>query len=124
MSSPAAPIVTDNTASKPTVRLRVEGMTCGGCVARIERAFDAVDGVLSARANLATATVTLDVDEPAPPSGKLIDAVRRAGYDATPFRPETSTAPAIELTDINKLREQRQALIQGLGLAVPVVAIH
>lgn len=64
-----------------TVRLRVEGMTCGGCVGRVERALKAVPGVLSATVNLAaeTAQVTAQAGVSA---DALVAAVAGAGYQA------------------------------------------
>ena len=48
------------TASGTRTTLRIEGMTCGGCAARVERALRAVPGVADARVDLEAhlATVT------------------------------------------------------------------
>jgi copper chaperone CopZ len=61
--------------------LKVEGMTCGGCVGSVERALLAIKGVESASADLdgATATVTHDGTATVP---ALIEALDDAGYDA------------------------------------------
>ena len=44
------------------LELPVEGMTCASCVARVERALDAVPGVVHASVNLATARAALHYD--------------------------------------------------------------
>lgn len=63
------------------VQLSVEGMTCASCVGRVERALQAVPGVISARVNLATERATVEgIADPA----ALIAAAERAGYPATP----------------------------------------
>ena len=62
------------------MRLRLEGMHCASCVARIERALDAVPGVESASVNLADRSATVTGDA-APES--LVAAVEGAGYAAT-----------------------------------------
>src|SRR3954452_17336656 len=61
--------------------LPVEGMTCAGCVARIERRLNAIDGV-DASVNLALeqAAVDFDVDRVSP--ADLVAAVAAAGYVA------------------------------------------
>jgi Cu+-exporting ATPase len=76
-----------------SVDLRIEGMTCASCVARVEKALLKVEGVVSAHVNLATeqaqihvAAATLDVDG-------LIAAVDRAGYAA---RRKESVEPRTE----------------------------
>ncbi len=62
-----------------TVRLSISGMTCAGCVSRVEKALQAVPGVSSATVNFAehTATVEGDVDARA-----LIEEVSATGYEA------------------------------------------
>ncbi len=62
-----------------TQELSIDGMTCASCVARVERALQAVPGVSLAHVNLATESAR--VDGVADPSA-LVAAIRRAGYDA------------------------------------------
>ncbi|MBS03156.1 MAG: Cu+ exporting ATPase [Gammaproteobacteria bacterium] len=61
-------------------RLAIEGMTCASCVRAVETALRNVPGVRSAVVNYADSSAT--VDAPAVDNQTLIDAVRRAGYDA------------------------------------------
>ncbi len=61
------------------VRLRIHGMTCGSCVARVERALQGVEGVREARVNLTTETAAVDVEPVRKTPQPLIDAVRQAG---------------------------------------------
>lgn len=62
--------------------LAITGMTCSRCAARVEKVLSTAPGVVSATVNLATehAHVTLVRGVPA---SALIEAVRKAGYDAT-----------------------------------------
>ncbi|MBN2905523.1 MAG: copper-translocating P-type ATPase [Rhodobacteraceae bacterium] len=60
-----------------TTRLRLEGLHCAGCVARVERALSALPDVTGARVNLAAATAEIDHSGPA---GPLIGAVEREGF--------------------------------------------
>ncbi|HRE92532.1 MAG TPA: heavy metal-associated domain-containing protein, partial [Myxococcota bacterium] len=64
-----------------TVALDIEGMSCASCVAHVEKALGAVDGVESVSVDLASrsAIVTL-VPEAAAPTERLGAAVERAGY--------------------------------------------
>lgn len=68
-----------------TIELQIGGMTCGACVARVERKLSRLDGVL-ATVNLATARAT--VTHPAElPTEALVEAVEKAGYTARPADP-------------------------------------
>lgn len=46
-------------SATPLLQLPIEGMTCASCVGRVERALQAVPGVLSAHVNLATEQASL-----------------------------------------------------------------
>jgi len=66
--------------------LLVDGMTCGGCVARIERTLAPVDGVLAGRANLTTRRLRIRLDSDADPA-PAVAAVEALGYRLVPFDP-------------------------------------
>jgi Cu+-exporting ATPase len=63
----------------PDYSLKIEGMTCASCVARVEKVLSRVPGVTSVSVNLATEKAAVHTDEPVAP-GMLADAVRKAGY--------------------------------------------
>ena len=106
------------------IRLRIEGMTCGSCVARVERALRAVPGVTQASVNLTTETATIEASDAAPSRASLADAVRQAGYDADTFREGDPTRSGLEQTNAARMREQRQALVQAIGIGLPIIALH
>ena len=67
-----------------TQTLRVDGMTCASCTARIERMLGREDGVTGVRANLMTGTVSVDgAAEPARLAAKLASAGFTAAEDVT-----------------------------------------
>jgi len=106
------------------IRLRIEGMTCGGCVARVERALQSVDGVARARVNLTTEVATVEAAKTAPNRQALIEAVRRAGYDADTFRSGDAATTGLDRTHSERLRQQKQALGQAIAMAVPIMGLH
>jgi copper chaperone CopZ len=63
-------------------RIRVEGMTCEHCVASVERALEAVEGVVSASPDLRTGLVEIEGDDPDPEA--IREAVEAAGYRVEP----------------------------------------
>jgi P-type Cu+ transporter len=64
-----------------TVRLAIEGMTCAGCVARVERSLNELDGV-EASVNLATEQASVAYDPGRVAVADLVRAVEAAGYGA------------------------------------------
>jgi P-type Cu+ transporter len=68
-------------ASGDIVNLRIAGMTCAACAARIEKALNRLPGV-AANVNLATEYALVRVEPGAATAQRLIEAVERAGYGA------------------------------------------
>ena len=59
--------------------IAIEGMTCASCVGRVERALNAIDGVVEARVNLATETASVEA-APSVSRAKLAQTVEAVGY--------------------------------------------
>ncbi|MCW3699512.1 heavy metal translocating P-type ATPase [Burkholderia cenocepacia] len=79
-------------AAAATIELDIEGMTCASCVSRVEKALAKVPGVTRASVNLATERATVDASAGVS-AAQLADAVKQAGYGATPTASDTN-APA------------------------------
>jgi Cu+-exporting ATPase len=71
------------TVPTQTLRLALTGMSCASCVARIEAALAALPGVLRATVNLASETAQVEAVAGAVTTHALLDAVARAGYEAS-----------------------------------------
>ncbi len=106
------------------IRLRVEGMTCGGCVARVEQSLRSVQGVGDARVNLTTGVATVEIRDGAIDRHRLIEAVRAAGYDAAAFREDQPAATGLDRTYDARTHEQKQALWQAIMCGAPIMALH
>lgn len=85
------------------IRLSIEGMSCAGCVSKVEAALAAAPGVEQASVNLVDRTA--DVQGGGLEADALISAVQGAGYDAK----------AVEgAEDLDKKRGEEQAHFRGL----------
>ena len=64
------------------VTLKIDGMTCGGCVKSVTRVLSELDGVAQADVSLekAQAVVSFDANKVQPAA--LVEAVEDAGFDA------------------------------------------
>jgi Cu+-exporting ATPase len=113
-----------NTTTPATVELRLGGMTCASCAARIEKRLNRLDGV-EAQVNYATetATVVADVD-----TADLIAAVEAIGYTASLANPSAGSESADTVegpADPHdaRLRGLRQRLITCTVLTIPVLVL-
>src|SRR5688572_7761475 len=106
-------------AAPQTLDLKVEGMTCASCVARVEKALRKVPGVTDASVNLATEVATVRSELPV--EDAAIAAVRRAGYAASVR--QTSSAPSSEAGAwLDEGTRLAIAALLTLPLVIPMVA--
>ena len=87
--------------------LVVENMTCGGCMARVERTLRQVPGVSSARANLSARRVSVEIKSGKITPRQLIEALASVGYRA---------ADIATVTDDSGRRRERDLLLR-IGVA-------
>ena len=63
-------------------RIKVEGMTCGGCVASVKRALQQVEGVANVDVSLDEAQARVEYDPARVNESQLRTAIEDAGFDA------------------------------------------
>jgi cation-transporting ATPase V len=93
------------------LHLDVSGMTCGSCVARVEKTLLKQPGVLEAKVNLATAEATVRLGEDASGFEDLREAVRARGYDIDVHRDRSAEDPH---------RQEERAWLRRVFLAWPL----
>jgi len=120
LSAPVAPGVLSAAVLKAgygvpsqTVALHIEGMTCASCVGRVEKALKAVPGVLEASVNLATEQAEVRIVSQGSPEQELIQAVRRAGYEAESLTASAAPKP--------RRREAGWKVLLAAALSAPLV---
>jgi copper chaperone CopZ len=64
------------------IKLRVLGMTCGHCQAKVEKALKGIAGVYSAIIDLPDGEAEIDFDDDSVTTDQLVAAVTKAGYSA------------------------------------------
>jgi copper chaperone CopZ len=65
------------------LNLKIDGMSCGHCVARVEKALSKLDGVHVNRVDIGSAE--LDYDPARTPFERIREALDDAGYTAQPI---------------------------------------
>ena len=103
---------------KPSLSLTISGMTCGACVASVERVLGKVEGVAGVSVNLPMERAVIQFERL--PSQTLekacVAAVERAGYGAIPL------ASALDLraqNEANATRQSREVAL-AFAFAIPV----
>ncbi|MEU3818804.1 heavy metal translocating P-type ATPase [Streptomyces sp. NPDC030392] len=112
-----------------TTDLLIGGMTCGACVARVEKGLAKLEGV-AASVNLATHTARV-THPPTYTVPDLIAAVERSGFTAEPpappkaeeDEPEAARQERREQEATTDLAAQRQRMWITVALSVPVLAL-
>ncbi len=103
-------------AAQDRITLSVSNMSCASCTGRVERALQALPGVLEAHVNLASgqasATVLAGAAEPA----ALVRAVREAGYPAE----LTQTGDSAQDRQNADRKALRRDLLIAAALTLPV----
>src|SRR5579871_4835243 len=88
--------------------LAVEGISCAGCMAKIERNLSKIPDVISARVNLTDRRMALEWKAGSIDPATFVDRLAELGYKAYPF----------ERNDAETLEAQRaQGLLRRLGVA-------
>jgi copper chaperone len=64
-----------------TTTLKIHGMTCGGCVASVQRVLRELDGVHSADVSLADSSATVQYEAARVKAADLHAAIEDAGYE-------------------------------------------
>lgn len=65
------------------IKLRVTGMTCGHCQAKVEKALRGLNGVYSAIVDLPDGEAEIDFNDDSVTTEQLVAAITKAGYSAT-----------------------------------------
>jgi copper chaperone len=65
-----------------TITLKVNGMTCQGCVRSVKHVLERVPGVLAAEVDLERGQARVQVDQARLAPGALKAAIEEAGYEA------------------------------------------
>ena len=105
-----------------TETLRIGGMTCAACSARVERALRKLEGIQSAVVNLATEKATVVFDPRLLRLSSIKEAVEKAGYTAL-------EPPKTRAVDEDKLRKEKEIktlwikFIVAASLALPLLYI-
>jgi len=101
------------------VNLKISGMTCAACSARIEKKLNTLEGVKLANVNLTTEKATISFDPERIKVRDMIDAIKALGYSADKIE-DISRDQEKEQKE-TEIRNMRFALLASALLSLPLV---
>ena len=110
------------TSTTEEISFGVEGMTCGSCVARVEKTLANVDGVVSASVNLTTERAHVSYVAGTAAQAALFVAVEKAGYQPSALT-TTSGADEKPANGADETQRLKRALVLAAVFTVPLFAI-
>ncbi len=99
--------------------LGVSGMDCAGCAATIEKRLRKVPGVSSANVNYASEKAYIEAEQHVGP-GKLIAAIRNAGYDAEPLMEGMGAGEHAHHMREKEMGRLEMDVVLAAALAIPI----
>jgi P-type Cu+ transporter len=116
------PALAPTARSEPArANLRISGMTCAACQARVQKALSTSPGVLDASVNLMTAEASVTYDPALSDPDALVARVRDTGYGAALPR---AGSDALAEQDAERTREFRDLRAKALVSLVAGIAAH
>ncbi|HUT49823.1 MAG TPA: heavy metal translocating P-type ATPase [Alphaproteobacteria bacterium] len=100
--------IRETAAGRHALDFMVEGVHCGGCVAKIERALAGEPGVTMARVNLSTRRLAVEWSGAPARGSALAAAVEKLGFGLVPYDP-------VRLADADK--DEEKALLRAMAVA-------
>ncbi|MGC8744533.1 MAG: heavy metal translocating P-type ATPase [Verrucomicrobiia bacterium] len=99
------------------ILLKISGMSCQNCLRRVKETINSVPGVVSAEVELTTGQAVVKVSPKSPPDIKaLVNAIKKAGYDAREIRGEKDSKDK----EHHHIGWWQLNIIIGLGAFIPL----
>ena len=105
-----------------TLEFGVRGMTCGGCVARIEKRLGALDGVIRATVNLTTERARVEYLAGVVDRDAIFERVTATGYTPVELDAE-ETATEDDTGDADEAGRLKRAVLFAAAFTIPLFAI-
>ncbi|MEQ8200051.1 MAG: heavy metal translocating P-type ATPase [Syntrophomonadaceae bacterium] len=112
-------VIHEGPSSPGQAELKIAGMTCAACSARIEKKLNSLPGIGTASVNLATEKATVSYAPGQIRVEDMIKAIRDLGYDAE--RVESLSHDQARMRKARELRGMRLALLASALLSLPLV---
>ena len=107
--------------ARTQIRLSVEGMNCGSCASRVDKALNSVKGIEDVSVNLASDAAEMTLVTAS--QEDAIQAIRDAGYDAHVIVDREAEMARQEQQKANEFKQLKRDLIIAVLFTLPVFVI-
>ena len=108
------------TVAADHVELKISGMSCAACSARLEKALQGMPGVYSATVNLAAEKATVEYNADSLTLGQIKDKVKKIGFEAHNVENANEVDREKQIRR-DEIRRQRLRLILSALLSIPLL---
>lgn len=112
-------VIKPHLSNSNQVELRISGMSCAACSAKIEKSLNKMEGVSKAAVNLTTERARVEYDYSQVKVNDLIQQIRKLGYDAE--RVEEITPDQEAEQQAREIRSLMTLLVTSAVLASPLL---
>ena len=112
-------VIKEQQLSENKAELKISGMTCASCAARIEKKLSNLDGVKKAFVNLASEKASIEYDRAKINVQDMVQAIEALGYGAQ--RVEEITGDREKEQREKEIKSLRRTLIASIVLSSPLI---
>lgn len=102
--------------------IKISGMSCAACAARIEKGLSKLEGVNSSNVNFAMERATVEYDNSLVNAQKFEDVINKLGYGVIKERPEEAAGDREKEQCEKEIKTLRITLIISVILSSPLIA--
>jgi Cu+-exporting ATPase len=107
-----------------TFILKIDGMTCASCVARVEKAISRASGIQNVSINLATEKATITANTDLYNFNEIRELIKDAGYDAQKIEKLFGGKDSIKKTADENLKRTKESFFISLIFSIPIFLIN
>ncbi|KAG4306388.1 hypothetical protein PORY_000376 [Pneumocystis oryctolagi] len=111
----------ENITKNNTIRLKIIGMTCAGCVNSLETVLKSIDGVTDAIINFATREVKINYFPRIVDIQCLIKAIKDKGYDADILGSDNDKKKLEDLSRTEDIKSWKNSFVKCLVFTIPLL---
>ncbi len=97
----------------------IKGLNCSACSSKVEKGLSGLNGISAVNVNLLTSSMSVSFNEELITGSKIIDTVKKMGYDAS-LKTAAGKGAAINTGSISELEAVKKRLNTSIAFTIPI----